>query len=102
VQLKISLPPELVGLLDEARGDVSRSIFVRRALEGRLAGVGGALPPIPPLETDQALALARATQDFAVDAAQASTARLRGADPPATTSAQAKARVVPRPKRGGK
>jgi len=33
MQVKISLPPELVKALDEERGDVSRSVFYRRRLE---------------------------------------------------------------------
>ncbi len=34
MQIKVSLPSEVVGAMDEERGDVSRSLWIRRRLEG--------------------------------------------------------------------
>lgn len=45
MQVKISLPDELVERMDRDRGDVSRSIYVQRAVEVRL---GGRLVPVEP------------------------------------------------------
>jgi hypothetical protein len=56
VKLSISLPDELVARMDGARGDVSRSMWIRRAVEVRAVPVSGVIegafaePPAPKVD----------------------------------------------------
>jgi hypothetical protein len=45
-QISITLPDNVYAAMEGARGDVSRSIYIRRAVERRLVDEGH-LPPLP-------------------------------------------------------
>ncbi len=51
MQIKVSLPKELLAAIDAGRGDVSRSMFIRRAVEAlpRADGKSEYLPLTPSL-----------------------------------------------------